>query len=157
MSISDGTDNAQPNLGQQVPATESRTWTITNRATGKSLSFTCMTGCTLDHNGDIRQPIDPSDVWCQTDRTDMTLPINENGTPEEFRVLGITLNVRPWDASMAQRLPHAAVEVIDDCWIEGLDPDALAVVIETLAQRVDVLRESHAHLVKLRAEYEARP
>ncbi|MFD3656998.1 DUF6907 domain-containing protein [Streptomyces sp. NPDC058620] len=155
MSISDGTDIPQAITAS--PAKESRSWTFTNRDTGQPVSFTCMTGCAFDHAGEARKHIDPSDIWCQTERTDVTLPINENGTPEEFRILGITLNVRPWDEAMAQRLPHASVEVIDDCWIEGLDPDALALVIDTLADRVNVLRDSHAQLVKLRADYQARP
>ncbi|MFF4166907.1 DUF6907 domain-containing protein [Streptomyces sp. NPDC001741] len=151
-------ENTPPSQANSVsPDGESRTWTIVHRDTGERMTFTCLPGCDLDHNRDVSKPVSPDDIWCQTPRTDVTLPINENGTPEEFRVLGITLNVRPWDASMSQRLPHASIEVIDDCWIEGLDPDALANVIDTLAERVNVLRESHAQLVKLRAEYRARP
>ncbi|MFD5874049.1 DUF6907 domain-containing protein [Streptomyces sp. NPDC060322] len=155
MNLTDATDTPQANSVSR--ADESRTWIITSRATGREMSFTCLPGCDIDHNADVSKPVNPDDIWCQTPRTDVFLPINENGNPEEFRVLGITLNVRPWDASMAQRLPHASIEVIDDCWIEGLDPDALAQVIDTLADRVNVLRESHAQLVKLRADFQARP
>ncbi|MFI7234474.1 DUF6907 domain-containing protein [Streptomyces cyaneofuscatus] len=155
LQSSDGTRQATP--GQAEPATGPQTWTFINRNTGQPMTFTCMTGCDIDHHSDVATPYFPEDIWCQTPRTDVTLPINENGKPEEYKVLGITLNVRPWDAKLSQRLPHASVEVIDDCWIEDLDPDALAIVIATLESRLQVLRDSHTQLVKLRAEFEARP
>ncbi|UPT41805.1 MULTISPECIES: hypothetical protein [Streptomyces] len=158
MSILQSSDDSrQATPGQAEPATGPQTWTFTNRNTDQPMTVTCMTGCSLDHRGDIATPTFASDIWCQTDRSDVTLPINESGKVEEYRVLGITLNVRPWDEKLSQRLPHASVEVIDDCWIEDLDPDALALVIATLESRLDVLRDSHTQLVKLRAEYEARP
>ncbi|MET7643014.1 hypothetical protein ABZS83_05095 [Streptomyces sp. NPDC005426] len=157
MSISDAADNAQPILGQPEPATGPQTWTFTSRDTGLPMSFTCLPGCIFDHRNDIATPTFPDDIWCQTARTDVTLPIKQGYDAEEFRVLGITLNVRPWDAKISQRLPHASIEVIDDCWIEDLDPDALAMVITTLAGRLDVLKAAHTQLVELRAGYEARP
>ncbi|MFF1650166.1 DUF6907 domain-containing protein [Streptomyces sp. NPDC058240] len=43
--------------------------------------------------------------------------------------------------------------VMQDSWIEGLDPDGLETVIGTLAERVEQLRTVHAQLVKARAEY----
>ncbi|MFD5724689.1 DUF6907 domain-containing protein [Streptomyces sp. NPDC058368] len=156
MSISDVADNAQPMPSQAVPATTRKTVTFTHRDTGQPMTFACMPGCIFDHCYDASTPTHPSDIWCQTERTDVTLPINENGTPEEFRVLGITLNVRPWDAKVSQRLPHASIEVIDDCWIEDLDPDALAHVIATLASRLDVLKDAHAQLIELRTGYEVQ-
>lgn len=155
MSISDGTDTTQANTVS--PADKPRTRTFINRDTGLPMSFTCLPGCVFDHGRDTGTPTNPDDIWCQTASTDVTLPINENGTPEEFRVLGITLNVRPWDAKISQRLPHASIEVIDDVWIEDLDPEALAMVITTLAGRLDVLKAAHTQLVELRSGYEARP
>lgn len=157
MSIADATDTRQATPGQAEPATDPQTWTFTDRDTGRQMTVTCMTGCTSNHTTDIATPSFAGDIWCQTERTDITLPINENGKVEEFRLLGITLNVRPFDEKLSQRLPHASVEVIDDRWIEDLDPDALAIVIGTLESRLQVLRDSHTELIKLRAEYEARP
>lgn len=155
--LTQATGSRQATPGQAEPATSPQTWTFTDRDTGQLMTVTCMTGCTSNHTTDIATPSFAGDIWCQTDRTDITLPVNQNGNVEEFRILGITLNVRPWDEKISQRLPHASVEVIDDCWIEDLDPDALAIVIATLESRLDVLRDSHTQLVKLRAEHEARP
>ncbi|MGW6583407.1 DUF6907 domain-containing protein [Streptomyces globisporus] len=157
MSIADGSNEGQATPGQAEPATDPQTWTFTDRDTGQLRTVTCLTGCASDHTTDIATPTFADDIWCQTDRTDITLPIDQNRKVEEFKILGITLNVRPFDEKLSQRLPHASVEVIDDCWIEDLDPDALALVIGTLESRLDVLRDSHTQLIKLRAEYEARP
>jgi hypothetical protein len=134
-----------------------RTWSFTDRTTGELMSVTCLRGCQLNHNHEMATPTDPDDIWCQTFRKNVTLPINENGTPEEFRVLSITTNVLPFSKTLAYRLPHVSIEMIDDCWIEGLDPDGLETVINTLAERLDSMREAHAELIRARAEYRARP
>lgn len=152
--LTDATDTPQVNT---VSRTEQpRAWVFTERRSGQQMTFTCMTGCSLDHAGDIATPTFADDIWCSTRKTDITLPINENGKPEEFRVLGVTFRVQPWDRDLALRLPHACIEFIDDCWIEGLDPDGLATVISTLANRLDTLRAAHAHLIEVRTEYQDR-
>lgn len=133
-----------------------RTWTFTDRDTGRPMTVTCMRGCVLDHSSDINAPRYSGDIWCQAFRSDVTLPVNENGSPEEFRVLSATMNVRPFDEKVAARLPFVSIEMIDDHWIEDLDPDGLETVIRTLAERLDDLREAHALLVRTRAEYRAR-
>ncbi|MFI1394079.1 DUF6907 domain-containing protein [Streptomyces sp. NPDC020681] len=132
------------------------TWTFTERGTGQPMTVTCMPGCILDHTNDIATPSYPGDIWCQAPRQDVTLPINSNGSPEEYRVLSSTLNVRPFDEMVSARLPFVSLEIIDDHWIEDLDPDGLETVIRTLAERLDDLREAHAELVRTRTEYAAR-
>ncbi len=155
MSVSQ-TIPAQPAIAPATSVTDRpRTWTFTNRATGELIGVTCLRGCELDHSRESATPIDPEDVWCQSFHKVVTLPINENGTPEEFRVLSITTNVLPFSTTLAYRLPHVSIEVIDDCWIEGLDPDGLETVINTLAERLESMRAAHADLIRARAEYRA--
>nr|WTB31094.1 hypothetical protein OG781_17835 [Streptomyces sp. NBC_00830] len=145
---------AQPTATQAADAIEQpRTWSFISRQTSELLSVTCMPGCEMDHGSDIEAPTNPDDIWCQSSPRDVTLPVNESGHPEDVRVLSTTLNVRPFDAKLSQRLPHAAVELMQDCWIEDLDPEAFEQVIDTLAERVATMREAHAELVRIRAAY----
>lgn len=143
-----------------VPATSvtssPRTWSFIDRDTDRPMTVTCMAGCVLDHSSDINARRFPGDIWCQAARDDVTLPINSNGSPEEYRVLSSTMNVRPFDEKVAARLPFVSIEMIDDHWIDDLDPDGLETVIRTLAERLDDLREAHGLLVRTRAEYRAR-
>ncbi|MEV3988243.1 hypothetical protein AB0J57_04990 [Streptomyces sp. NPDC049837] len=136
-----------------VETLKPRSWSFVDRATGKRQTVTCMPGCVADHSGDMASPTFRDDIWCYQEPESLTLPINVNGEPEEFRVLGVMVNVNPFDRQVSQRLPHADVEVVDDHWIEGLDPDGLETVINSLAQRLDRLRGVQAELVALRAEY----
>jgi hypothetical protein len=130
-----------------------RTWAFINRRTGEPTAYTCMAGCTIDHSRDMAAPTFPEDVWCWFWGEGLTLPVNENGTPEEFRVLSTVIKVEPWSEKLAERLPFAVVELVDDHFIDGLDPDGLATVIRTLSQRLETMRETHARLVEVRAEY----
>ena len=82
-----------------------------------------------------------------------TLKMLGTGTPEEYRVLSYTMNMRPYANVVAQRIAHVSVELIDDHWVENLDPDGLAMVINTLAERLDGLREAHTRLIEVRAQY----
>lgn len=136
-----------------VPADAPRSWSFIDRSTGRRRQVTCMLGCTVDHSLDVQMPVDPDDIWCQSNGGDVTLPINDSGTPEHVRVLSSTLNVMPFSKTIALRLPHASIEVMQDAWIEGLDPDGLATVIGTLEERVEQLRQAHTELVRVRAEY----
>jgi hypothetical protein len=115
-----------------------------------------MPGCTLDHTSEIGRRFFPEDVWCWFWDEALTLPVNENGEPEEFRVLSTVIKVEPWAPEIAHRLPFAVVELVDDHFIDGLDPDGLETVINTLAGRVEQMRETHARLVAVRAEYMGR-
>ncbi|WP_405994074.1 DUF6907 domain-containing protein [Streptomyces sp. NBC_00986] len=137
-------------------AEEPRTWTFTNRHNGKPMSVTCMDGCTIDHSREIGRDLFPEDVWCWTCAEPMTLPINENGTPEEMAVLNTIIKVEPWSATISQRLPYAVVELIEDQFIENLDPDGYETIINAFADRLDQMRATHARLVEVRAAYMAR-
>lgn len=136
-----------------VAADQARTWQFVATPTGQLMTVTCMPGCTIDHSRDIETPTDPDDIWCQSFSEAVTLPVNDSGTPEEVPVLSWTLNARPFDRKLAARRPHACVELMQDAWIEDLDPDAFETVISTLEERVKAMRQAHAELVRVRAEY----
>lgn len=138
-----------------APAQDPRRWSFVDRHTGRRLEVTCMRGCDVDHSLDASTPSDPDDIWCQIDSTDVCLPINSNGTPENMRVLSATLNMLPFAESIALRAPHVSVEVVQDEWIEGLDPDGLATVIGTLRERLEHLERMHGRLEVARAEWRA--
>lgn len=148
MSVSTSTPAAtvQP---QATPTT----WSFIDRRTGEPVVYTCMNGCTLNHRREMGRAIFPEDVWCWFWDEALTLPVNENGSPEEFRVLSTLIKVEPWSPTIAERLPFAVIELVDDHFIDGLDPDGLETVIGTLAKRLDQMRETHARLVRVREEY----
>ncbi|MET7619022.1 hypothetical protein [Streptomyces sp. NPDC005408] len=134
---------------------EPRTWSFISTVSGDLVAVTCMQGCQMDHSHDIETPTHPDDIWCQTVSRTVTLPVNDSGTPEEVPVLSWTLNARPFDRKLSERLPHACVEVMQDAWIEDLDPDAFEGVIDTLEERVRAMRAAHAELLRVRAAYKA--
>ncbi|MFF4536575.1 DUF6907 domain-containing protein [Streptomyces aureus] len=133
-----------------------RTWAFINRYTGQPQAITCMQGCTMNHAPDMATPTAPEDIWCWAYPEDVTLPVNENGELEEFRVLSTIIKVEPWSAKLGERIPFAVVELVDDHYVDGLDPDGLATVIRTLSERLDQMRETHARLVAIRSEYMSR-
>jgi hypothetical protein len=133
-----------------------RTWSFIDRVTGETVEYTCMQGCTLDHTHEIGNRVFREDVWCWKYSEPLTLPVNNNGSPEEFRVLDTLIKVEPWAPEVAHRLPFAVIELVDDHFIDGLDPDGLETVINTLAGRLEQMRATHRHLVEVRAEYRRR-
>lgn len=133
-----------------------RTWAFIDRRTGEAITYTCMDGCTLDHSHEIGRSVFREDVWCWFWDNSLTLPVNENGTPEEFNVLSTVIKVEPWAPEIAHRLPFAVIELVDDHFIDGLDPDGLETVISTLAGRLDQMRETHRRLIEVRSEYRER-
>lgn len=133
-----------------------RTWSFVNRHTGRPQTVTCMAGCTRDHSSDEGSPAAPEDIWCWFWSDPLTLPVNENGEPEEFKVLDTVVKVEPWSPKIAERLPYAVIELVDDHFIDGLDPDGLATVIRTLSDRLEQMRETHARLVAVRSDYMSR-
>ncbi|MFB7781502.1 hypothetical protein ACFC1D_02155 [Streptomyces vinaceus] len=135
---------------ENIPA--GRTWTFLDRTTGNMQEVTCLQGCVVDHKRDRETPIHPEDVWCQTDSSDVYLPINESGKVEEFRVLGAFIRQEPFSRHMHERVPHAQVEIVDDHFMESLDPDGLATVILTLEAQLAKFRAVHAQLVELREQ-----
>lgn len=143
---------------QQVSASSAtpRTWSFVDRRSGEVVVYTCMDGCTLDHSHEAGREVFPEDVWCWFWDESLTLPVNENGEPEKFRVLSTVVKVEPWAPEIAHRLPFAVIELVDDHFIDGLDPDGLETVINTLAARVERMRETHRRLVEIRAAYRTR-
>ncbi|MEU1443077.1 DUF6907 domain-containing protein [Streptomyces mirabilis] len=133
-----------------------RTWDFIDRRTGETVQYACMDGCTLDHSREVSRPNFREDIWCWFWDEPLTLPVNENGQPEEFRVLSTVIKVEPWSPAVAQRLPFAVIELVDDHFIDGLDPDGLETVINTLAGRLEQMRETHRHLVEIRSQYRTR-
>lgn len=133
-----------------------RSWSFIDRRTGETVNYQCMLGCTLDHTHEIGNAVFREDVWCWTYSTPLTLPVNSNGQPEEFRVLDTLIKVEPWSRNLAERLPYAVVELVDDHWIDGLDPDGLETVINSLANRLEQMRAVQRRLVEVREEYRAR-
>ncbi|MFE4610531.1 DUF6907 domain-containing protein [Streptomyces niveus] len=77
----------------------------------------------------------------------------DTGSPEDFRFLSWQIESRPFSGRPAQRLPFVAIEVIDDHYIEYLDPDTLEMVISRLQEQVDSLCEAHTQLVNVRTAY----
>jgi hypothetical protein len=138
-----------------VSADQARTWSFLDSTTGDMATVTCMPGCEIDHSRDMETPTDPDDIWCQSFSQAVTLPVNDSGTPEEVKVLAWTLNVRPFDRKLSARRPHACVELMQDAWIEDLEPDAFEHVIVTLEERVKAMRQAHAELLQVRAQYRA--
>ncbi|MFM9643594.1 DUF6907 domain-containing protein [Streptomyces turgidiscabies] len=149
---STATPNPTDQRDSSTPA-PSRTFTVTAKDTHEELSFVCMPGCVIDHQRiDCDRPTTPDEVCCWSDTNgDVSLPIDESDFDK--RVLCARIEVVPFATSMSRRLPHAQVEIVEDHYIEDLDPDALGVVITVLSERLAALRRTHADLVQVRAEY----
>ncbi|MFJ7019681.1 DUF6907 domain-containing protein [Streptomyces sp. NPDC101117] len=133
-----------------------RRWSFIDRRTGETVQYTCMDGCTIDHTREIGARVFREDVWCWFWDEPLRLPVLEGGEPEEFRVLSTVIKVEPWSGKVAERLPYAVIELLDEHYIEGLDPDGLETVINTLATRVEQMRATHRRLVEVRAKYRQR-
>ncbi|MFE0088790.1 DUF6907 domain-containing protein [Streptomyces sp. NPDC059016] len=136
-----------------VSPDQSRTWSFISNADGRLVSTTCPEWCDADHENDRETPTHPHDIWHQRYSDSAFLPVSVGRTAEDARILSWSLNVRPFDANMGLRLPHVSVELMEDEWIEGLDPDAFEAVIDTLEARVQAMRQAHAELLRVRAEH----
>ncbi|WP_060880214.1 DUF6907 domain-containing protein [Streptomyces scabiei] len=147
---------ATPTPAEQRDTTPAlpRTFTITSKDTQEKLTFTCMPGCTVAHDViDASRPTAPDDVCCLGDNNgEVSLPFEGVTVPKESYVLRAYLRVAPFAPSMAERLPHVMIEVVEDEYVQHLDPDSLAVVIGVLDERLVALRRTHAELVQVRAE-----
>jgi hypothetical protein len=140
-------------LTAPVQRSSARTWSFVDRVTGDRLQVTCMPGCVADHSRDMETPTHRDDIWCFQKSQSVTLPVNLHGDIDEYTVLRTMINVDPFDKRISQRMPHVDIELVDDCWIEGLDPDGLETLIGTLTRRLEEMRDTHRQLVNLRAEY----
>ncbi|MFF1336371.1 DUF6907 domain-containing protein [Streptomyces sp. NPDC058290] len=137
---------------ETLAAAPARTWSFLDRTTGNMQEVTCLQGCTVDHSMDRETPTHPEDIWCATSSSDVHLPINESGEIEQFRVLGAFIRQEPFSKHLHERVPHAQVEIVDDHFMESLDPDGLATVILTLEAQLSKFRAVHAQLVELREQ-----
>lgn len=139
----------------QTLTDEPRTWSFISNVDGALVPTTCPDWCDADHENDRETPSHPHDIWHQADSNSTLLPVSRGHTREEVRVLSWSLRVRPFDTDLNLRLPHASVEIMEDEWVEDLDPDAFENVIDTLEERVKAMRRAHAELLRVRAEYKA--
>ncbi|WP_282703213.1 hypothetical protein [Streptomyces sp. CC219B] len=138
-----------------IAPAQARQWTFLDKQSGDPVSFTCMPGCVIRHDiVDADQKKHPADIMCWTSPNGAPhLPVDSRGVPEDVSVLSAHIEVKPLATSMSDRLPHVNLEIVEDQYIVGLDPDSLAMVIGVLAERLDALRRTRADLVRLRAEY----
>ncbi|MFF1413358.1 DUF6907 domain-containing protein [Streptomyces sp. NPDC058289] len=143
----------QPTAATRETIPAPRTWSFLDRTTSKLQEVTCLQGCTVDHTQDRETPQHPEDIWCATTSTDVYLPVTEGANKvEEFRVLGAFIRQEPFSRHLHERVPHAQVEIVDDHWMESLDPDGLATVILTLEAQLAKFRDVHAQLTELREQ-----
>ncbi|MEU1302822.1 DUF6907 domain-containing protein [Streptomyces shenzhenensis] len=144
---------------QQRRTEQPRTWTIADSLTGMPLKGTCMSGCSGFHVEWGSGQADAKDFSCtQYDQANTTeLPIGCGGdSGKDGPTLSVEIKSYPVHPDEAMRIPHAAVEVTEDHYIEDLDPNGLAAVIDKLEQRVAAMRVRHAELVRIRNEYLGR-
>lgn len=145
-----------PALASAASATRARTWAFIDRRSGVARPYTCMDGCMIDHSHEAGRAVFPEDLWCWSRAERMTLPVNADGRPEEMAVLSTVIKVEPFSPTFSRRLPYAVVELVDDQFIENLDPDGYGTVINAFQERLDQMRATHARLVAVRAAYVAR-
>ncbi|GAA1557230.1 DUF6907 domain-containing protein [Streptomyces globosus] len=139
---------------ETLPAIKPKTWTFIDSNTSELRPVTCLPGCVVDHRLDRETPTHPDDIQCRTAGSDVFLPMVSGGIDglEEVRVMDAFIRREPFSKNLHERVPHAQVEIVEDHWIEALDPDGLATVILALESQLARFREVHAQLVELRAQ-----
>ncbi|MFJ9340227.1 DUF6907 domain-containing protein [Streptomyces sp. NPDC101733] len=147
-------DSQFPLVAQLVAEQAPRRWSFVDRHTGYRHEVTCLPGCVVPHDTEMSRGALAEDVWCMTAETDdVWLPVSTGGQPAtEVRLLDANIRQDPFDSVMAKRVPHAVVEIMEDSFIEPLDPDGLATVILALEDKLKQMRAVHAQLVELRAQ-----
>lgn len=144
---------------KQAPTGPRRSWLIADSKTGMPLKGTCLEGCHGLHFEMASGTADADDVACiNFDQANSTeLPIDCGSTDgQDWTTLSVLIKSYPVHPDEEKRIPHAAVEVTEDHYIEDLDDDGLAIVIDKLQQRVDGMRIRHAELVRVRHEHLGR-
>lgn len=131
-----------------------RTWSFIDRRSGERHEVTCLPGCIVPHEREIARGSVADDVWCMTqDPSDLWLPVSTGGQDAvEVRLLSANLRQDHFSSSLAKRVPHAVVEILEDSFIDALDPDGLATVILGLEEQLKQMRGLHAQLVELREQ-----
>lgn len=143
----------------KAPTGEPHTWTIADRKTGMPLKVTCMSGCHRLHFEAAAGMAEAEDICCaQYDRANTTeLQIGcGDDSIGDWATLSVEIKSMPHHPDEAKRIPTAAIEVTEDHYIEDLDPDQLAIVIDKLDKRVAAMRIRHAEYVRIRDEYLGR-
>ncbi|MFD4524865.1 DUF6907 domain-containing protein [Streptomyces sp. NPDC058470] len=139
-------------------APKTPSWTVADRGTGMPLNVTCMSGCSGFHLEAAAGTAPAAEIWCtQFDTANTTELVigcgSDKGT--DWATLSVQISSFPVHPDPAKRIPHAAVEVTEDHYIEDLDPDGLAAVIDAIERRAAEMRVRHAELVRIRAAYQA--
>ena len=138
---------------------EPRPWTIADSDSGMPLNVTCMSGCNTLHPEKSIGISRATEVNCAQYDTANSMELQIGSGDEEFggyATLSVEIHSDPVHPDPAKRVPLAAVEVMEDQYIEDLDPNALAIVIDKLQQRVTAMRVRHAELIRIRDEYVRR-
>lgn len=143
----------------EAPATKARPWTVADRHTGMPLNITCMSGCSGLHLEAAAGTAHADDVWCiqydQANTTELVIGCgSDKGT--DWATLSVAIKSSPAHPDPDKRIPHASVEVTEDHYIEDLDPDGLAIVIDAIERRAAEMRIRHAELIRIRNEYLGR-
>ncbi|WP_329104544.1 DUF6907 domain-containing protein [Streptomyces sp. NBC_01439] len=142
-----------PLAAEFVAEPPARTWTFIDSSTSELQEVTCLAGCVVNHRIDRETPTHAEDIWCRTKSEEVSLPIVSGGRDvEQLRVLSAFIRQEPFSRNMHERVPHAQVEIVDDHFMEGLDPDGLASVILTLEAQLAKFRDVHAQLTALREQ-----
>lgn len=144
---------------EQTPTAPRRSWIVADSKTGMPLKGACLAGCHGLHFELSSGTADADDVVCvDFDQANSTeLPIGcGSADGQDWATLSVLIRSYPVHPDEEKRIPHAAVEVTEDHYIENLDDDGLAIVIDKLQQRVDAMRIRHAELVRARNEYLGR-
>ncbi|MFF1321474.1 DUF6907 domain-containing protein [Streptomyces chartreusis] len=142
-----------------APTGEPRQWTVADRLTGMPLKGTCLPGCHGLHFELNAGIADADDIQCVNfDQANSTeLPIaTGSAEDQDWATLSIQIQSNPVHPDEAKRIPLAAIEVTEDHFIEDLDPNALAVVIDKLDQRVAAMRIRHAEFTRIHNEHHGR-
>ncbi|WP_307795341.1 helix-turn-helix domain-containing protein [Actinacidiphila acididurans] len=85
-----------------------------------------------------------ADVVLETDTGGLILPVVHGQDPaEQAAVLAVTLTCKPFGQSDEPRIPVADVQLVDDFWLKGLDPQG----ITDFGQRLRTLGHALIHQV----------
>ncbi|GAA2972308.1 DUF6907 domain-containing protein [Streptomyces enissocaesilis] len=112
--------------------------------------------CGSDHKDDLASGEFKADVTCYRYYDGVELPVffaDDKSTGGD--VLRSVIDVHPYSEVAERQLPCVNLEVIEDHWIQDLDPDGLADVIAKLRGQLDQLDQVHAQLVQARADWAA--
>jgi hypothetical protein len=81
-----------------------------------------------------------ADITHQADAVGLILPVAHGQDPaEQAAVLAVTIACRPFGEADQPRAPVASVQIVEDYWLTGLTPDALAQFGQRLRELGDVL------------------